>query len=161
MIRLVASFASAEALQDALPKLRRLGSIETYTPSPLHDDVPSSILPLIVLIAGFGGAALGFAMQVYADTVAYPIDIGGRPDFSWPSFVPIAFEIGVLSAVVAGVFAYFVVNRLPHLYDPIDEASLMRRASRDCWCVAISTETPDRVRDTLRTVAAEQVEEVE
>jgi hypothetical protein len=52
-----------------------------------------------------------------------------------------------------------VVNRLPHLYDPVDEAMLMRGASRDRWCVSIRTETPDRAHDLLRTLAAEQVEE--
>ncbi len=161
MTRLVASFTSATRLQDALPELRTLGSIETYTPLALENEPTSSVLPLVVLIAGFGGAILGFAMQVYADTAAYPLNIGGRPDFSWPAFVPFAFEIVVLTAVVAGFIGYFVVNRLPHLYDPIDEAPVMRHALRDGWCVAISTQTPDRVRHLLETFSADHIEEVE
>ncbi len=159
MKTLVASFASQGSLIDALPRLRALGVVETYTPQALDDD-QSSILPLVVLIAGFAGAAGGFGMQVYANTIGYPVDIGGRPAFSWPAFVPIAFEIGVLSAVLVGFIAFLVVNRLPHLYDPVDEAGLMREALRDRWCVSIRTEAPDKAQALLRDLSAEAVEEL-
>jgi Protein of unknown function (DUF3341) len=159
MTLIVASFTSETDLTEALPRLRALGAVETYTPKPPHDDRPS-ILPLIVLIAGVLGAGAGFGMQVYANTIGYPVDIGGRPGFSWPAFVPIASEIGILAAMLAGFFGYLVVNRLPHLYDPVDEAMLMRHASRDRWCVSIHTDSPTRTHDLLRTLAAEQVEEL-
>jgi hypothetical protein len=155
---LVASFASEAGLLDALPRLRVLGVVETYTPKALEDDRPS-ILPLVVLIAGLAGAVGGFGMQVYANTIGYPVDIGGRPEFSWPAFVPISFEIGVLFAVLAGFIGFLVVNRLPHLYDPIDEAPLMRGATRDRWCIAIHTESPDRAHALLRDLS-DAVEEL-
>jgi hypothetical protein len=159
MKTLVASFASEAGLAEALPRLRALGVVETYTPKALEDDQPS-ILPLVVLVAGLVGAACGFGMEVYANTIAYPVDIGGRPEFSWPAFVPIAFEIGVLAAVLAGFIAFLVVNRLPRLYDPVDEANLMRGAMRDRWCVAIRTELPDRAHALLRDLSADEVEEL-
>jgi hypothetical protein len=159
MKTLVASFASEAGLVDALPRLRALGVVETYTPQALEDDQPS-ILPLVVLVAGLVGAAGGFGMQVYASMIGYPIDIGGRPAFSWPAFVPIAFEIGVLSAVLAGFIGFLVANRLPRLYDPVDEANLMRGAMRDRWCVAIRTDSPDRANALLHDLAADAVEEL-
>ncbi|HEY4173926.1 MAG TPA: DUF3341 domain-containing protein [Rhodopila sp.] len=160
MTLIVASFGSETDLIEALPRLRGLGAVETYTPKKLPGDDGKSILPLVVMVAGLLGAGAGFGMQVYANTVGYPVDIGGRPEFSWPAFVPIAFEIGVLSAMLAGFFGYFVVNRLPSLYDKVDEAMLMRGASRDRWCVSIRTESPDRAHDLLRILAAEQVEDL-
>jgi len=156
----VASFGSETGLVEALPRLRGLGIVETYTPKALEAEYRPATLPLIVLVAGLAGAAIGFGMQVYANTVGYPVDIGGRPAFSWPAFVPIAFEIGILCAMVGGFFGYLVINRLPHLYDPVDEAMLMRGATRDCWCVAIRTDKPERVHDLLRDLAAEHVEEL-
>jgi hypothetical protein len=159
MKTVVASFASEVGLVDALPRLRALGVVETYTPKAL-DDYQPSILPLVVLVAGFVGAACGFGMQVYANMIGYPVDIGGRPEFSWPAFVPIAFEIGVLAAVLGGFVAFLVVNRLPRLYDPVDEASLMRGATRDRWCVAVHTESPERAHALLSDLSADQVEEL-
>jgi hypothetical protein len=161
MTTFIASFASEQDLVAATPGLRALGRIETFTPSPLESDLGrSSVLPLIVLIAGIAGASVGFALQVYAEAVSYPVNIGGRPEFSWPAFVPIAFEVGVLCAVVAGFVGYLVINRLPRLYDPVDEALLLRGATRDRWCIALVTDAPEQAYDLLRTLSAEQVEEL-
>ena len=160
MKTIVASFLSEHTLEQALPRLRSLGQVETYTPKALEEHHRPSILPLVVLIAGVVGAAIGFGLQVYANTIGYPTDIGGRPEFSWPAFVPIAFEIAVLTAILCGFAAFLVVNRLPHLYDPIDESHLLRGASRDRWCVAIQTENPGQARGLLHELSAEEVEEL-
>jgi len=160
MTLLVASFDSKRSLTEALPRLRdaALGRIETYSPQPISEG--PSILPLVVLIAGLAGTAVGFWMQSYVNTTAYPINIGGRPQFSWPAFVPIAFEIGMLCAVAAGFFGFLIVNRLPRLYDPVDEADLLRGATRDRWCVAIDTDRPEPTRDLLRHLSATTIEMV-
>jgi hypothetical protein len=157
---LFVAFATSQELEAALPSLREagIGTIETFTPAPV--ETGPSILPVLILIGGVLGALAGFALQAYANVAAYPIDIGGRPYFSWPAFVPIAFENGVLAAVLTGFIGFFIANRLPRLYQPVDECEAMRRASRDFWCVAIRTHNPNHVREILRAHSPACVEEL-
>lgn len=158
----VASFDTEHQLAEALPALRNagLGPLETFTPRMMEDpNARPSLLPLVVLVAGVVGCIASFLMQSYANLISYPINIGGRPGFSWPAFVPIAFENGILAAVVAGFLGYLTVNRLPSLYRPEDEAMLLRHASRHRWCVVIRTERPDRAQQLLAGFT-EEIEEV-
>jgi hypothetical protein len=137
---LLAEFADAEALRRAAERLgdERLGRLETHTALPPEHD-SGSVLPLVILMAGVGGFAAAFALQWYATTQAYPVNIGGRSYFSWPAFVPLAYEFGVLSAVAAGFVGFLIACRLPALYDPIDEIDGFRRASRDGFFLALRT----------------------
>ena len=161
---LLAGFDSPHDLQRALGRLReaQIEVLETYTPAPLEEQAYGSPLPLAMFVAGIAGFVGFFLLMTYADVYAYPIDIGGRPTFAWPAFVPIAFELGVLCAMAVGFFGYFVICRMPQLYDPVDECDSFRRASRDGWFVAIRISDPERaaqVRALIDTLHPMSVEE--
>ena len=142
---ILAMWAEEEGLARALARLReaRIGPLETYTPAPLQGEPTGSPVPLVILVAGLLGAAASFGLQTYSFVDAYPFDIGGRPQFAWASFIPTAFENAVLVAVAAGFIAYMVINRLPRMYDPVDESDAMRRATRDRWFLQVKTADPE------------------
>lgn len=137
---IVAEFADSPALHAAAQRLRAaaLGEVETHTPQP-PEGAAHSLLPAVILVAGIGGAAAAFLLQSYSTTLGYPLDIGGRTDLGWPAFMPLTYESGVLCAVAAGFFGFLIANRLPALYDPIDEIDAFRRASRDGFFLALRT----------------------
>jgi hypothetical protein len=156
MIGLVAEFASEAALVRAVDRLQAEGfeGLDTLTPhavEALDDKLPGrpSPIPLVILAAGLVGLIGGFSMEVYASTISYPINIGGRPPNSWPAFIPIAFEIGVLLSILAGFFGFLIVNRLPALHVPGLEQAIFRDASRDGYLLTVRTEDPVRLRPIL------------
>ncbi len=159
---ILALFRQEKALAEALRHLReaQVDPLETYTPAPLRDEQVVSPIPLIILVAGLLGAAASLALQTYAYTLAYPFPIGGRPQFAWPSFLPTVFENAVLVAIAAGFAAFMLINRMPRLYEPIDEAEVMRQVSRDGWIVAIRSTDEEGLR-ILRALNPERIEEID
>lgn len=149
MSALVAEFASEAGLVAAAGRLREDGltRLEAYTPYPVEAlDVilprPRRALPALVFAAGMLGLAGGFFMQWYGAAVSFPINIGGRPDGSWPAFIPIAFEIAVLCAVTAGFVGFFALARLPKPYQPIQAVPGFERASQDRFFLTIDATDP-------------------
>ena len=156
MKALLVEFESQATLHEARARLDAAGitGIETYTPMPPDEEPSRSPLPLCMFVAGMLGFAGFFALMAYANMHAYPTNYGGRPNFSWPAFVPIAFELGVLCAMAAGFIGYFLVCRLPHLYDPVDECQAFGRASRDGWFLSIGDPDAAQLRAAQRLLAS-------
>src|SRR5205814_1696744 len=94
-------------------------------------------VPLMVLLGGIIGGAGAYYMQWYANVISYPINIGGRPLHSWPSFIPITFELTVLCAALSAFFGSLLMNRLPQPYHPIFHARNFERASVDRFFLCI------------------------
>jgi ActD protein len=159
---IAAEFADETALVRATEKLRGGGStrLETYTPYPVEalDAVlprPRPVLPILVFAAGILGLAAGFGMQWYGAAISYPINIGGRPLASWPAFIPIAFEIAVLCAVVAAFLGFFALAGLPAPHQPIMALPGFERASQDRFLLIVDQADPQFDPARIRSVIEE------
>ncbi len=151
-----AEFADEHEFVRAVLALREQGydNIETYTPYPValaHESLPEppSPLPLLVFLAGLGGAVVSYWVQWFANVVSYPLNIGGRPTHAAPAFFIPTFEGTVFAAAVTAFAALLVLLRLPRPWHPMFEVDEFERASIDHYWVAI--DASDRHADPERT----------
>ncbi|MFT5748955.1 MAG: hypothetical protein ACI93S_000207 [Ancylomarina sp.] len=96
---------------------KQIPILDVLTPFPVHGldkvlGLKESRLPTIGFIAGGLGTIFAFGFQTWAFVVDYPLFIGGKPHFSIPSFIPITFEVTILFAAFAMVFAFLFRSKL-------------------------------------------------
>lgn len=147
---LLAKFPTPEALVAATERVYQAGyrKFDAYAPYPVEGldhamHLKPSPLPFVVLAGGLGGAVSGFAMQAFAQVMDYPLNVGGRPDFSWPAYIPITFELTILGAAVFGVLGLFVFTRFPQPYHPVFRSEdFNAHASKDGFYLGIEANDP-------------------
>ena len=103
----------------------------------------ASRLPWVVLVCGLVGATGGMLMQYWVAVHAYPLIISGKPLFSWPAFVPVTFELGVLFGALGAVFGMLAFNQLPMLYHPLFSSRAFERATDDGFFISIESWDPN------------------
>jgi len=133
----LAEYESGAELLAAIEHGKRAGytTMEAYTPLPMHE-VSHALghendLPKFVLAGGILGACTGFGMQYYAAVIHYPMNVGGRPLNSWPSFIPVTFELTILFAALTAVLGMLALNGLPRPHHPVFSVPGFELASRD------------------------------
>ena len=146
---LLAEFDSATAIVAAARRTREAGytKIDAYTPFPIHEmDAALALkrtrLPWLVLAGGLTGTMGGFALQYWASTIAYPMNIGGRPLAAWPSFIIPAYETTILLASLTAVIGMIALNGLPMPYHPVFNVPQFGNASGDRFFLSIETTDP-------------------
>lgn len=146
---LMAEFETPDQIIDATQQAREAGyrDMDTYSPFPIHELFDAmgkhkTWVPAIVLTGGLTGMTGGFLLQTWTTVFDYPLNIGGRPVFSWPSFIPITFESMVLLAAFSAVFGMLLLNGLPEPYHPVFNAPGFDRASQDRFFLCIEATDP-------------------
>ena len=165
------SFTSADAVVAAARELVRRGhrDLDSYSPIPIEamDEVLSlgrSRLPLVVTLGGLSGAASGYLLQWYCAAVSFPLDIGGRPPHSPPSFVPITFELTILFGAFGAFFGLMAILGLPRLHHPVFEAPGFVRATVDRYWIAAPTldeKTRAELEEALESLGAGEITVIE
>jgi hypothetical protein len=167
----VAQFDDADTLLAAAAKTRAAGytKLDTFTPIPIHGldealGLKPTRLPWLILLGGLAGAGGIFALAVWVNYFYYPINIGGRPLFSWPAYIPITFEGMVLLASFCAVFGMILLSGLPMPYHPVFNTPNFERATNDLFFLAVEAKDPQfdltRTRQFLEGLGAQQVSSV-
>jgi len=144
-VAVLALFPSAQALMDAVPKVREknLGTLQAYTPYPVHGldkalGLKPSPLGIMVFAMGALGATLALLFEWWTSASDYPVRIGGKAFFSWQAFVPVMFEVTVLfAAFTAGLGMITLMNRLPWFGHPVLHTNAIKAITRDGFALAV------------------------
>jgi hypothetical protein len=169
---LVAEFDSPEKLMEAANRAREHGykALDAYTPFPVHGmseaiGFHENIIPWIVAMGGLTGTLTGITLQYYTAVVDYPMNVGGKPLFALPTFVPVMYECTILFAGLTAFFGLWALCGLPKLYHPIFSTPNFDRATVDRFFLCIEATDPaydsDKTRSFLESQNPLKVTEVE
>ena len=147
---LLAEFEDPQALTEAAKRTYDEGYRKTdaYSPFPIEHvweamGVHDRPVSFFVLCGGIVGMFAGFGLCYWVSTIAYPLNVGGRPFNSWPSFIPVTFELTILLASFAAVISMIALNGLPMPYHPVFNVPAFARASQDKFFLAIEADRPE------------------
>ena len=147
---LMVEFATTDDLLAGSNRTREAGftAIDAFTPAPVHGlteavgYVGKGWIAKTVFLGGLLGALTGMGFQYWVNVVDYPLNIGGRPAFSWPAFIPVTFELTILFATFAAVFGMLAWNGLPQPYHPVFNVPRFKLASSDRFFLIVESTDP-------------------
>ena len=117
-----AMYDDDEVLKDGAKKLVSKGIkiAEVFSPFPVHGIDPiigikNTRLGIMSFIYGLTGLVVATIGMRYMMIVDWPMNIGGKPNFSYLenilSFIPVTFEFTVLCAAHGMAITYLLVNK--------------------------------------------------
>lgn len=168
---LLAQFKTSEDLLHAAQSAYASGyrRLDAYSPFPVPNLARSlgfrrNSVPLVCLIGGVLGGSAIYILQYWINVIEYPVNVGGRPLHSWPSFIPPTFEMTVLFAGFGAFFGMWALNGLPMLFHPLFNVKRFAAVSRDGFFLSIEAKDTNFdvkvTRAFLMSLNAVAVEEV-
>ncbi|MEG8947273.1 quinol:electron acceptor oxidoreductase subunit ActD [Rosettibacter firmus] len=140
-----AIFDTPDEIIKAAEEVRNEGykKFDVHSPYPIHGmpkamNLPPSKLGYAALIFGLTGAITALLITFWISAVDYPLIIGGKPFFSFPAYVPVIFEVTVLSASIATVVTMlFIIFKFPNNSHPLNDTEYMKKVSSDKYGIVI------------------------
>ncbi len=169
---LLVEFDDPRTLIAAAEKVRDAGyrRWDTHTPFPVHGlndamGLKLTKLPLLTLAGGLTGVTGAFVMQWWMNAENYPLIISGKPLFSIPASIPVAFEATILLAAIATFVGMLAFNNLPMHHHPLLVKERFKRATSDRFFLSVEAADPrfdlDETRALLEGLGGLHVELVE
>ena len=167
----MAEFDSPTALVNATRAVYSEGykRVDAFTPFPIEElsdilHLHKNKLPLIVLTGAIIGVLSGYLLQYFVSVIYFPINIGGRPLHSWPSYIIITFELTILFGCTSALLGMLALCGLPMPYHPAFNVPRFTLASRDRFFLCIEATDPlfdlAKTYGFLETLDALEVSEV-
>jgi len=158
MPHLIATFTDERTLLAATRAVRDAGLAidDAYTPYAVHGldeamGLRRSRLTWVCFLAGATGATVALAFQLWTSVVNWPLNVGGKPFASIPAFIPITFELTVLTAALVSAGAFFFRSRL----FPGRRAAPIPRVTDDRFALVVAD--GDAARGLLRAAGATEI----
>ena len=140
----LAEYDTPGELIEAARRVRDAGykEFDCYSPFPVHGideamGIKRTILPLIVFGAGCAGLLGGVFLQWWMNAYNWPWNIAGKPAWSMPANVPIAFEGTILFSVFAAFFGMWILNKLPQVWHPFFRSDRFLKVTDDGFILGI------------------------
>lgn len=168
----MAEFDTAQDILDAARKTMAQGftKVEAYSPVPIEElntviHQKRTKLSSIVLAGGLTGMATGFILQYWASVIEYPMNIGGRPQASWITFIVPSYELTILFSALSAAIGMIVLNGLPMPYHPVFNVERFSMASSDKFFLVVESADPKfdqhATTEFLRSTGAKGVYDVD
>jgi hypothetical protein len=122
--------------------------MDCYTPYPLEEAAAAigfhkDYVSLVCLLGGLMGVAAMFSLETWISVWSYPLNIAGRPYFSWPAFIVPAYEWTILYAGLSAAFGMLALCGLPKVYHPLFNAPNFRSgATTDKFFLCLESVDP-------------------
>lgn len=163
-------FATPADLYHACEKLRDKGYVhfDAQTPFPVHGlekamGLRPTPLPWLSLLGGATGLASGIALTWYCNW-DYPLNIAGKPPFSWQIYIPIYFELTILLTALCTFFGLWIICGLPRFFHPTMTHKAFTRTTTDAFFICVEARDTKydarKTRALLEELGAKDVEEV-
>ncbi len=92
-------------------------------------------------------------MQYWIAAVDYPVNVGGRPFHSWPSFIVVTFEMTILFGGIFAVLGMLALNGLPMPYHPVFNVPRFAMATKDRFFLIVFSTDPKYEPDEYAAVS--------
>jgi hypothetical protein len=154
----VACFDDEKVLFPAIKKVRKAGYKihDVYTPFPMHGldhamGIRETSLHTAGFIFGITGTATALGCMGWIFGSDWPLNIGGKPHFGLPAFIPITFETTVLFASVGMTLTFCYLCQIAPF---IKKHHFHLRATDDLFVMAIECTGKTNEQDLIAFMQA-------
>ncbi len=169
---IAALFDTPNSIMDAAAKVQDAGyeNYDVNTPYPVHgmDDqmkLRPSKMGYYTITIGLTFMSLMLFFMYWVYNIDYPQVIGGKPLLPLPAFVPILFEVTILTGAVLTVAIMLIFYfKFPNNSHPLHDTDYMKAVSSDKFGICIEATDPkfdiNAVKKFLKSIGASKVDEI-